>query len=60
MEHPPIDDWAEQHALIEVFRIARERPADYEADVQPRLRRLTPEQRAILEAGLVLLEAEER
>jgi hypothetical protein len=58
---PPIDDWARQHALLEVCRIARELPnPDFERDVQPRLGRLTPGQRAILEAGvLLLLEAEE-
>jgi len=60
-ETPPIEDWARQGALMEVFRIARELPdADFERDVEPRLARLTPGQRVILEAGLLLLEAEER
>jgi hypothetical protein len=60
-DHPPIDEWAHQAALIEVFRIARGlRDVDFERDVRPRLTRLTSEQRVILEDGLLLLEDEER
>ncbi len=59
MREPPIDDWARQHARREVVRIAREAPdGDFDGHVASRLRRLTPGQRAILEAGLILLEAE--
>ena len=45
--------------MLEAIRIARRMPfEDFERDVRPRLARLTREQRAIVEDGLVELEEE--
>lgn len=58
-EQPPLEEWAREVAMLEAIRIARRMPfEDFERDVRPRLARLTREQRAIVEDGLVELEEE--
>ena len=53
---PPLDKWAREAAVDEFARIVRRFPfEDFDRDVRPRLARLTQEQRAIVEAGLVRL-----
>jgi hypothetical protein len=60
MDEPPLEQWAREHALREVYRIAQELPHGiFEETIKPRLARLTKGQRAILEAGLLVLEARE-
>ena len=52
-DRPPLDKWAREAAVDELARIVRRFPfEDFDRDVQPRLARLTPEQRAIVEEGL--------
>ncbi len=49
-------DWARREALEELARIAVGLPfEDFDLDVRPRLARLTLEQRAIVEEGLLRL-----
>jgi hypothetical protein len=46
MGEPPLEDWSRAEALREVLRVARGLDGeDFERDVLPRLRRLTPDQR---------------
>ncbi len=46
---PPLDRWSRDEALREAARIARRLPfEDYDRDVRPRLRRLTPAQRVLV------------
>jgi hypothetical protein len=53
MDAPPIEDWSRDEALREAARIVRRLPfEDYERDVQPRLRRLTPGQRQLVSETL--------
>jgi len=53
MEGVPIDDWAREEALREAARIVRRLPfEDYDRDVRPRLRRLTPAQQALVRETL--------
>jgi hypothetical protein len=53
MEGLPIEYWAREEALREAARIVRRLPfEDYDRDVRPRLRRLTPAQRALVHETL--------
>jgi hypothetical protein len=46
---PPLDRWSREEALREAIRIARRLPfEDYDRDVRPRLRRLTPAQQVLV------------
>ena len=52
MATPPLDRWAEDEALRELARLARDLP-DVDADeARRRLERLTAEQRAVVEGTL--------
>jgi hypothetical protein len=55
-EGPPLEQWMREAAVDELARIAGRLPfEDFDRGVQPRLARLTPEQRAVVEEGLVRL-----
>lgn len=55
-ETPPLEEWTRQAAQEELMRIVRRLPfEDFRRDIRPRLARLTPEQRAIVEGELVRL-----
>jgi hypothetical protein len=49
MNLPPLDRWSREEALHEAARIVKRLPfEDYDRDVRPRLRRLTPAQRVLV------------
>ena len=55
---PPLKEWAHEAAIDEFARVAKRfRREDFDRDVRPRLARLTREQLAMVEAGLLARDA---